>query len=256
LLCAAIGWILQEGGAATVSRISARKELDLVALSQRTETSTSSALGDVAATGVPAAERGGKHSAAPDGGGVSGEASPHQPQSAGGLVDAGAGEELVAALGLSEEFGGGRLLVSDVRVAFLLINRARHLAIARLFGVPRDQANLVTLIAVMVLAERAHEKAHRLIGGPSLPSAGDGLLAGASLRELLCGFAGAPARDTPLLGTLLTIAVLGGTVGPTASKSLRAVGTSSHRVAVGFHDRYGYIIDPGHWRQRRAQRRS
>lgn len=174
----------------------------------------------------------------------------------GGHVDAGTGQELVAALRLAEEFGGGRLLLSDLRVAFLLMNDARHRTVARLFGVSPDQANLVTLIAVMMLAEAAHRKVQRLFSAPSVPSPGDGLVAGASLRELLLGVAGSPARDVPFSGPLLAIAVLGGTVGPTAFKSLRAIGDSSRKMTVGFHHRYGYVVDPGHWRRRRAQRQN
>jgi hypothetical protein len=103
-----------------------------------------------------------------------------------GVADAGVDAQVVAALRLAEEFGGARLLVSDLRVAFLLINHARQRTIARLFGVPRDRANLVTLVAVMVLADTVHDKIKTVLSGPPVPSLGDGLFASASLRNC-CG---------------------------------------------------------------------
>jgi hypothetical protein len=186
---------------------------------------------------------------------VSGDASTLQPQSVGVPMDARAGEGLVGTLRLAEEFGGARLLLSDMWTAFLLIDHARHRTIARLFGVPRDQANLLTLVAVLTLADAIHDKAQRLLGGPPVPPLGDGLLGAASLRELLWRVVGRPDPDTPLASTLLVIAVVAGTAGPAGLESLRAIKASSHRTAIVFHHRYGYMIDPGHWRQRRAQRR-
>jgi hypothetical protein len=186
---------------------------------------------------------------------VTGEPSSRQPEIS-DVAHAGVEAEDVAALRLAEEFGDARLLLSDLRVACLLINHARHRTIARLFGVPRDQANLLTLVAVMTLAGAVNDRIQTMLRGPSVPSLGDGLLAGASLRELLRGVAGPSAGDAPLLGTLLTIGVLGGIAVPAAAKSLRATRASSQRLHVAFRHRYGYLVDPGHWRARRATRLS
>lgn len=162
----------------------------------------------------------------------------------------------VPPLRLADEFGGGRVLLSDMRLAFIVMNRARHLAITRLLGpLPPDQENLVTLVAVLALAETAHKKIQPWLVGPALPSFGDGLLTGASLREGLFGVAGSPSRDAPFAGGLLAIAIIGGASAPAAYRSLRAMRGFSHRAATRFHGRYGYLVDPGHWRQRRAVRR-
>ena len=71
------------------------------------------------------------------------------------------------------------------------------------------------------------------------------------LREALCRVAGPDARDTPALASLLAIAV----IGATARSGLHGLRGSGHSADVAFHKRYGYLVDPGHWRQRRAQRR-
>ena len=167
--------------------------------------------------------------------------------------DGAAPEQLVAALALAEEFGDSRLLVSDLRVAFLLINNVRLRGIARLFGVGPEQANLLTFVVALWLAQGAHLQVKRLAKPPPLPSSGDGLLVGGSVQELVGWVVGPPVRDTPTLGLLLMLAVVGGTAGPTAVKSLRAVRAGSHRASLAFHHRYGFLVDPGHWRARRAR---
>ena len=162
----------------------------------------------------------------------------------------------VPAPSLSEEFGGSRLLVSDLRLAFTLANHARYRAIARLFGIGPDQANLLTLVLALTLADAAPAKVKQLLLGLPHPSAGDGLLAAGAWRQLLTAIAGPSDNATPFFGALLTIGLLSGTVAPRAVELARVVRTESHRIATGFHHRYGYIVDPGHWRARRAQRLS
>jgi hypothetical protein len=72
------------------------------------------------------------------------------------------------------------------------------------------------------------------------------------VREALARVAGPDSRDTPLLSSLLAIAVIGGA----ARSGLRGIRGSGHSADVAFHRRYGYLIDPGHWRSRRAERRN
>ena len=157
---------------------------------------------------------------------------------------------------ISEDFSGARLFVSDTRIAFLLLNEARYRAMARLFGLPRDQANLATVILALVLAETVHERTQRMLSAPAPPAGADVLLGAASLRELLRSLAGPNSRDTPLLGTLLMLAVLGGPARRAAIRSAQGIRASSNRTYAGFRHRYGYLVDPGHLRQRRADRRS
>src|SRR5579863_9294653 len=55
------------------------------------------------------------------------------------------------------------LLLSDARTAFILINHVRHRALERLFGISPDQANAVTVIGLVLLAETAHDKVGRFL---------------------------------------------------------------------------------------------
>jgi len=145
---------------------------------------------------------------------------------------------------------GGRLLATDVRVATLLLNEARCRAFQRVFAIERKDVNLVSLIALLLMAERAQATTRKVKSGRG-PTMAEDFMGFGIIREALCSVAGPQSRDTPLLSTLLAIAVIGGAV----HSGLRGVRGSGHQADVAFHRRYGYLIDPGHWRQRRAQRR-
>jgi hypothetical protein len=154
-----------------------------------------------------------------------------------------------------EDVTGANLLLSDLRVGYLLLSELRYRAMARAFGLSRSQANLATLAALLTLAEAAHDRAGSYLRAPGAPSALSSSVGAAGVSAVLRSVAGAPSSDVPGAGALLAIAVLGGAVAPTVIRSLHGVRTESHRLALDFHHRYGYLIDPGHWRQRRAHRR-
>lgn len=158
------------------------------------------------------------------------------------LAAAHAGDGHGIALRRLEDTGGARLLVSDMRVAFLLLNEARYRTIQRLFGVSRDQVNLTTAIAALVLAGAVHDRAEQMLNAPGAPSATDAALGAGVLRELIYGAAGPWSRDTPLFGTLVTIAVLGGLAKPAVGVSVRNIRASSRRMKLLFGGRYGHLL--------------
>jgi hypothetical protein len=152
------------------------------------------------------------------------------------------------------EAPGANLLLSDLRVAYLLLNELRYRSVGRVFGLSRDQANVLTAVILLMLAQAVHDNTVRLLGAPGAPSAHGTLLSAAGVSGALSSVAGAPASAVPGAGALLGIAVLGAAMVP-AARSLHALRTESHRLTTAFHHRYGYLIDPGHWRQRQARRR-
>lgn len=155
---------------------------------------------------------------------------------------------------LAEQFGGGRLLLSDLRTALLLLNHARHLALRRVFGLSKEEDNLLTLIILLLAANEVHDRATRLFKFSVAPTGGDWLLATGCVEELVNRVAGPAVRQTPQLGMLLTMAVAVGRARPALTRSIHFIGGTSHRMTVGFHHRYGYLIDSGRRRVRRARR--
>ena len=145
---------------------------------------------------------------------------------------------------------GARLLARDVGIVALLLNDVRHRTFQRVFAVERKDVNLVTLIVLLVTAERMQATSRKVRAGRG-PTLAEDFMGFGILREALCRVAGPDARDTPALASLLAIAVIGGT----ARSALHGLRGSGHGADVAFHKRYGYLVDPGHWRQRRAKRR-
>ena len=173
-----------------------------------------------------------------------------QPRIVGAGARAAAGGELDIAL---EDVAGARLLVSDVRVALLLVDEARHRVVERLFGVSREQSWQVTLIALVLLASTAHDKSDQLLKGPGGPTRSDVVLGAAGLRELLTWISGQSSRDTPLVGTLVMVALVGALVRPGVSRAAHGIRTSSHRARLSFKHRYGHLL-PATGGQRREDK--
>jgi hypothetical protein len=159
------------------------------------------------------------------------------------------GEQQGVALNRDEDPGGVRLLVNDAGVACLLLNEARYRVVARLFGVPRDQSFLVTVIALGTLAGALHDRAARVLAAPGTPSLGDTVLAAGVLKESVHGIAGAWSKDTPLFNTLVAIAMLGTLARPVLRVSFRDIKASSHTARVAFDHRYGHLVRRGRHRR-------
>ena len=123
-------------------------------------------------------------------------------------------------------------------------------ATRRVFAIERKDVNLLTLIALLVMAERTQATTRRIRSRRG-PTMAEDFMGFGMIREALCRVAGPDYRDTPLLSSLLAIAVIGGA----ARSGLHGIRGSGHSADVAFHRRYGYLVDPGHWRSRRAQRR-
>ena len=93
-------------------------------------------------------------------------------------------------------FGGARLLISDLTIAYLLLNEARGRVVQRMFGVPKDNSALVTVVALAVLTEAIHENVRKAAKSPAAPSQGDSLLGFAIVNEVVRGIAGAGSGDS------------------------------------------------------------
>jgi hypothetical protein len=132
----------------------------------------------------------------------------------------------------AEERGGPQLFPSDPRAAFVLLNEARYLAIQGVFGVRRDQVNLMTVIAALTLAEAAHQRAERLRRGLRGPTRGDAVLADGLLNALGGEIVGPFARDTPFFGALIGAAAVGAVATRVLRQSSRDIKVASRRVKL------------------------
>ncbi len=138
--------------------------------------------------------------------------------------------------------GGVKRLRTDLRAGSLLADHARHRALERVFGISRDQANALTVVLMLMAAEGLREQADKALRGPGGPTRADAVIGGALLRELVYDVGGAQSRETPLFGSLVLLAVIGGMTGPTARRALRGARTSSGRARLRFNRRYGRLF--------------
>ena len=105
------------------------------------------------------------------------------------------------------------MLVVDLWGTLMLLNEARYRTFERTFGVSRDQVNLTTVMLALVAAEAIHTQAQKV--KPSRrPTVADAAIGVGALRESIYSVAGPASRDTPLVGSLIALAVLGGLVRP------------------------------------------
>lgn len=142
----------------------------------------------------------------------------------------------------SEPPGGAALFLVDVSAAFAVANEARYRTLEQVFGIKRSDANLLTGVLALTMANAVYERAHRPKPPGAQTAVADFTIGMGVLRESIYGVAGPASRDTPLGGTLVALAILVGLTRPPVAKSLREARASSRRVYRGFRGRYGHLI--------------
>jgi hypothetical protein len=150
--------------------------------------------------------------------------------------------QLTGTIAEEREITGAHLLAADLRLGLLLANEARHRTIERLFGVSRDQANLLTLIALGVAAQATHDQLKRMLKAPGGPNRGDTFLAVGVVNGLLHELAGESADEVPFFGPLVALALVGSVSRPYASRLLHDVRSASQELRGSFRHRYGHLV--------------
>lgn len=141
-------------------------------------------------------------------------------------------------------FSGAEQLTSDTRVILLLLQDARNRACARLFGVSEQDAGVVTIIALALLAHAAHRKAHEVLRPIRAMRRRDAWIAEGVLNEGFYRIAGDSSRDVPLIGSLILASVLVHRSRPVAQRSLHELRVGAHRLRLEFDHHYGHLIRP------------
>ena len=132
-----------------------------------------------------------------------------------------------------KNIGAGRLLVGDAIIAFLLLNEARNRIVERVYGVSREDSNVLTMFALGSLGDGLHGGAARVRGVPARLSVADPGIGAAALKETAHLVAGETSRATPFFGALLAFAVLARAFFPMLRGSIRGVRASFRGVIGG-----------------------
>jgi hypothetical protein len=137
-------------------------------------------------------------------------------------------------------FGAGRLFLGDSRMAFGVANYARHKAIHRVFGVDREQANLLTFVLLVTAGPPTAAAVWRAVRAPLAVATGVNAAVGAvALRAATGGLAGPTAREIPHYEALLLLAVAGGVAVPQLRRASRGLRATEHRIRRQRESMYG-----------------
>jgi hypothetical protein len=168
----------------------------------------------------------------------------HDPAS----IEAAHAREAIREAVREEYFGGARLIFSDARVAYMLLNDARSRTIARIFGISGENSALVTMIALGLLAESVRAGVARALTAPGDTDLADAVIGVSVLRESARALAGGWSAESPMFVTLVAVAMVGHVARPAVAGAIRGIKASSHRARADFGHRYGHIIRPSHLR--------
>jgi hypothetical protein len=128
-------------------------------------------------------------------------------------------------------------MIGDAIMGLLLLNDVRHRVLTRVFGVSREQSNVMTVVAVGLVSEGLHSRAAKVRGARPHLSIADSAIGAMSLKEAAHGVAGPWSRSVPFFGALIAFAALARSFGPMvrgsfhgARQAVRGAGTWTRRV--------------------------
>jgi hypothetical protein len=121
-----------------------------------------------------------------------------------------------------------RAFVSDVGVALAVLNWGRYQAMMRVFGVPREQVNLLTFVLALGAGDATYTAVQR-IRHPWRPSRLDTGIAGSLIREGAFAIAGPKAREVKWFLPLIGFAAVAGAT-PGLRRALHRIHVAEQRV--------------------------
>src|SRR3954471_4051949 len=129
----------------------------------------------------------------------------------------------------TRQHGAGLAFISDARLAATAANQLRLIALRRVFGASRAEANALTFVLALTAADGSLRAARR-VSRAALPSRGDAAMGGFLLRESALGVAGPAARDFPFVGSLLAGAMIAGVALPELRRAALGLRAAERRV--------------------------
>lgn len=127
-------------------------------------------------------------------------------------------------------FGPTQLFLADSRLALIVVNHLRHKALHRMFGVSRDQGNVITAVLLLGAADGAYEATRRVTGMRPHVSRSGAALGASALRGGALGVAGPTVGGAPAFGTLMAVAILGGLAAPGLRRTAHKMHVAEQRL--------------------------
>ena len=126
-------------------------------------------------------------------------------------------------------FDRADLFLADTRLAFLFLNEGRHRVVHRVFGVSRENENLLTLVLALSATSAALEGARRLTR--PIRVSGEQVGVGAiAVRQAGMVVGGPTVGATPMFGALVAFALVTRVAIPKVESAARAARAAEQRV--------------------------
>ena len=156
------------------------------------------------------------------------------PQAGRGRDRAGTGAPTVSA---------GRAFLSDVRLVVAVLNQARYPVFGRVFGVSRDQVNILTFVLALSVAGTTLDALERFIRHPWPLDGDDTAIAAYVLREAGFGIAGPEVRKAHLFGGLIAVAAIGSLTLPVLHRARITARITARRIGEQRMRIYGAAVE-------------
>jgi hypothetical protein len=130
----------------------------------------------------------------------------------------------------STEFGTSQLFLTDARLVLATVNHLRYRALDHTLGLSRQQANVLTAVALLSVADGAYEAMRRITSVRPHVSGTDAALGGLALREASLSMAGPRVRAIPGFGALVAFGILGGFAVPALRRAGRRMRAAEQRL--------------------------
>jgi hypothetical protein len=130
----------------------------------------------------------------------------------------------------SHPFGTLDLALADSRLAFLLGNEVKHLCMHRVFGVSRENENLVAAIVVLSAAGATYAGARLVLRAPMRAIGSEGVAGAFVVREAGIALAGPTVGTAPMFASLTAFALVAGIAVPTLRRAAHAARLAEQRV--------------------------
>jgi hypothetical protein len=136
-----------------------------------------------------------------------------------------------------------RAFVSDVRLVLAVLNQARYPLLRRVFGVSRDQANLLTFVLALSVTSATYDALRRFIRHPWPLDGPETAMAAAVVREAGFGIGGPKIGQAHVFGALIALAAMKGLTLPEVRRALHGLHVAEQRIGEQRKRIYGVAVE-------------
>ena len=136
-----------------------------------------------------------------------------------------------------------RAFLYDVRLVLAVLNEARYPLMRRVFGVSRDQVNILTFVLAITVIATTYDAVVRFLRDPWPLDSTETAMAAAVVREAGFGIAGPKVRQTHVFGAVIALAAMKSLALPGLRRALHSAHVAEQRVGEQRKRIYGAAVE-------------